>query len=868
MIAKCPVCDRNFTKFQHFKRHQRAHTGERPFKCTVCGKHFARRDVMVRHCRAHTSDDTTTHPDPIPSSPLSEASELATGMADFQGVVSLPGARKSILNRSTPNRTPPGPRQEDSARNLSHDLEKFGATEAMIRDGSFNFHTHQSQSLSSTKSRSLIDNCFPPENFGEDSNDGRGLGEREGSRDEVANLMILDELAASAPLPLSETTWSRPTNQTGNESQHWLSGPEMQSDLDLGAGQRGVTTLPGLQTFGTFDSQSLLAGLTAHLPSPLGISDWESSLDTTQKKRDKIASLWPARPGRVPPIMPTLWRDIASSTDRNLFSQASSLKENCLAGSPQTGHAPALLEKLRSLIRFISSSRCTCIALAPSPKHTTSSLDGNFYASGPLQQEKAAELCREAATLGSNAFSFVLERVYSEIVANSFAEITPEQRMCMFATSGLMSALYILDGGTSYPDQMRLLYINTLTAARQHGLFDTGVNTELSQLFKNTTEEDGQWIAWSRIESTKRTILLLILVDAWFSDHFSTGPIVCTGNINAFLPCNAMLFQATTASEWTRLMKLSSATAHPRFSLFYGEEELPDLQEPVEHLSMNAVLVSALLRIQDSHRTYLSICDNETLSRNHYIPWNCLALEEKARKDANLLLKIMEVYGTTIEKISSDCLVAWNWMGIMLTTDYCLLEEAAGRNGVEAAKNAIPKVRIWSQTPAARRACLHAAQAFRATSRRRTQDGGSFSASKLLFSAALVLALYLLVSPLEENDNSGCAKGFELLDDVDWNCLGTGGLSADVDQLSSSETGNAAADFIRLGGPVSMRNERCLGGLRSAQRVLLDFASLLDDMKKWRIGDYSRLLYVLCESLGDLCVVDESFARGVGGTVQ
>ncbi|KAL2877924.1 hypothetical protein SGCOL_006874 [Colletotrichum sp. CLE4] len=209
----------------------------------------------------------------------------------------------------------------------------------------------------------------------------------------------------------------------------------------------------------------------------------------------------------------------------------------------------------------------------------------------------------------------------------------------------------------------------------------------------------------------------------------------------------------------------------------------------------------------------------------------------------------MKVYGPVMEDIGSDCLVTWNWMGIILTTDYCLLEEAAGRSGVEAAKNAIPKIRIWTQTPAARRGCLHAAQAFRATSRRRTQDGGSFSASKNLFSAALVLALYLLTSPSEKNDNSGCANEFELLGNVDWKSLGTEGLSDKVDELSSSETVNAAADFIRLGGPVSMRNERCLGGLRSAQRVLLDFASLLDDMKKWRIGDYSRLLYMISEAL-------------------
>ncbi|KAK1699823.1 hypothetical protein BDP55DRAFT_710524 [Colletotrichum godetiae] len=429
---------------------------------------------------------------------------------------------------------------------------------------------------------------------------------------------------------------------------------------------------------------------------------------------------------------------------------------------------------------------------------------------------------------------------------------------------------------------MRLLYINTLTAARQHGLFDSGMQNNLAHALETTTKEDEDWIAWSRIETTKRgsstheqkllttplrrIIVLLILVDAWFSDHFSPGPIICTGNINLFLPCDVRLFQATTASAWNRLVNLDSLAAHPRFSLLRGEAELPVLQEPVEHLSMNAMLISSLLRIYDNHRTYLSTCDDETLARCHYTPWKCFALEEKARKNTELLLEMMKVYGPVMEDIGSDCLVTWNWMGIILTTDYCLLEEAAGRSGVEAAKNAIPKIRIWTQTPAARRGCLHAAQAFRATSRRRTQDGGSFSASKNLFSAALVLALYLLTSPSEKNDNSGCANEFELLGNVDWKSLGTEGLSDKVDELSSSETVNAAADFIRLGGPVSMRNERCLGGLRSAQRVLLDFASLLDDMKKWRIGDYSRLLYMICESLGDLCANDEHIAGG--GTAQ
>ncbi|KAM7300157.1 zinc finger protein 530 [Ixodes scapularis] len=52
----CTTCGMAFTDQGHLTRHRTVHTGERPYECAECGASFTQKGDVVRHARTHLGD--------------------------------------------------------------------------------------------------------------------------------------------------------------------------------------------------------------------------------------------------------------------------------------------------------------------------------------------------------------------------------------------------------------------------------------------------------------------------------------------------------------------------------------------------------------------------------------------------------------------------------------------------------------------------------------------------------------------------------------------------------------------------------------------------------------------------------------------
>ncbi|XP_069087557.1 zinc finger protein 135-like isoform X3 [Pleurodeles waltl] len=50
----CEICGESFNQLGALHRHQKRHTGERPYPCYVCGKRFSRKDTLLGHQKTHS----------------------------------------------------------------------------------------------------------------------------------------------------------------------------------------------------------------------------------------------------------------------------------------------------------------------------------------------------------------------------------------------------------------------------------------------------------------------------------------------------------------------------------------------------------------------------------------------------------------------------------------------------------------------------------------------------------------------------------------------------------------------------------------------------------------------------------------------
>ncbi|KAJ5380840.1 uncharacterized protein N7496_003268 [Penicillium cataractarum] len=440
----------------------------------------------------------------------------------------------------------------------------------------------------------------------------------------------------------------------------------------------------------------------------------------------------------------------------------------------------------------------------------------------------------DAATFIRLTYPTILNEAFTQFI---FA--TTESRASTEILNHLVLAHHVL-----------FMFISTGTV-QQHGFFRPKKDENYNQLLPSHLETTVRWRAWTRVESTKNLIIGLLLHDSWLSDLFTISPIIRTDAISLSLPQEDTLYLAPTSKKWAQLSRDASHVTQT-LDLSAHKFELPNLQGRFHALTLYGVLCTALLRVTaDTHRLIRS-SDLAPPEQHRYVPCNILRLDRRASISVPLLTEMIHLYDDTFRHSNPNCIVIWHSVCILLTVDIDILGRAAGRDGTESMAEARKALASWAQTASARRACLHAAQTFRILSHRKPADGTAFQSVRTLFMAALVLGLYILnSSALPPPGGTDDGNSFDLANDqVGWKVVRDEGLLSE--SSASQDMGrpdNEAVKFIRFGGPILIDRKIYHPGARHAQRIILEFASLLDEVGTHWMADYARLLYMIHDTM-------------------
>ncbi|PNS17540.1 hydrogen peroxide stress regulator 1 [Sphaceloma murrayae] len=906
VLRTCQLCDRKFTKTEHFKRHQRSHTKERPYECPTCQKRFSRSDVLFRHTKLHSPQaqadqahsPTSTHAPNGQHHPYDQRS-----MSD--------GAQ----NNSAPPRPPSDLDSQHSMQNATYNGQIHPSLRHMSIPGPSNGfeplrHSisnpspiqpppinpspisqpqappapmHHRQSISSNHPytpQQMLPPQDPPHSSTVDkhmTNGATPMNPPPPMRNDPPQDAIQADPNLDSPYQVSNFD-----NNASDMLQFWLS--QADNDIDFSMLQMPEFGGPLHHT----NSNS-----TAHPSPPPAVRSSSGSISSIPDSRfARVEEVWRARVAKSH-YFNNLWMELADSSATNIFCcdrAMSKLPYPTTHSDSRWGINTAVRNQLK--IEF-GTPAPTPGGLRGAP-NTMQSVKSNFppaevldmsldiyfrrihptapFIHVPTFQASSTPpallfimtvlgLSTMSTSGGSKfvkkAFLDVRHRALQELVATASVGTTMEERLCAFATSFLTLQLAVFSADVDFIAQSQALYSTLVAVSMRQGLFSAG-EASSSDFLPDTNHLRERWTAWARVESVRRLVSCIISADWWWANNSCANPLIHPEAVQMSLPSDDDLFNARSAEEWHQLIQagrnVEMPTIKPRGFHLKGSLDSVLIQpHPIQPFSMYSLLTVIKHMVSDTqHRYFAQIDDWNGLDR--LVPWKTYRHDFRGCSFVPTIVQLAQAAITSRRHSDLNVAILWHNLNINLTANIQIFELAAGRSGALRGATALTDIATWSKTPAARRAAIHSAHTYRYLSNRKVSDTMMLNCLSALFSAALILGLFVFQIPQDETPTGGPqALPFDLMADVDWTLVGDCGLTDPVTNpvaMYDAHQRTAATDFINFGGPILL-NGIPASGYVSARRVLLDFAHLMDEMGAWKPKTFSRILHIMSDVLED-----------------
>ncbi|EXJ69322.1 uncharacterized protein A1O5_07358 [Cladophialophora psammophila CBS 110553] len=692
-VRQCPHCSREFKKNDHYDRHVRSHTNEKPYGCRTCGKFYPRRDTLLRHFKTHEVTRgkqraariaiSEAHPDASPPAALEQAAHASS--------IALPP--KPTLRSNLP----PADTVVDTTAPNDHDGSMVvrppfaGFQHEMIINPNVSIADSGSQPLGHWFGDELAQMSVPSSSTDQrasfDAFPGHQLTSIESS--------VLDGFALNDPLlQFDATNWLLDEDFVDIENV----GSSLYEARPL-SGQPHLKPAPLSSTRGSDRPPSVLdlrRMWFLQVRSHIGV---ETEVQAVSTERSDI--------------------------DENYHTQMVEELRTPLPNEPLPS-----VDLLNLCIHFFFTRFNVALPLIHGPTFRPSASSTMFV----------LLICAAGAmTMTSDAATRIGARLFERVIRTG-AVVPWERRLLQhphlmrdnIRGAAIGQTFALLSGDPAHRTIADAYHGTLISLARSVSLF-----TETPEFGPNEMvlgdDLERVWKRWARCEEMRRAVVILHIQDAEITALFHHEPTF-RHNVSRLPPlAPAELFQAPTATIWAMKYRTWRRSWQDQASVALGED--------TNHLSMLnswAVLSGIGATICESRHLKLLSAERITEFQADLLMWysspqNCCQKKEcRSQRQPELPFCLRPL---------------WHHTFMVLTTDFNALELAVGRQGTDIDASTLNHVRTWICSPESKRCLLHAMCLQNMVASTTVGSADAVHTARILFSAALCWYCYMLYLP-------------------------------------------------------------------------------------------------------------------------